>query len=153
MSDARFWVFSIKTLTPVKFFVLLKYLPFFLFFYMINSLLLNSFTRIRGASEATNIILMIIANVAGLATLTILDYTWLFNTGVKLFNNVPYPPNTTAALAGVLLWNWLFILPVAAVFARLFYKKTGSIWLGGFVNSLIVALFSISNTLSAAGIL
>ncbi len=151
LSDARFWVFSIKTLTPIKFFILLKYLPFFLFFYMINILLLNSFTRIRGAGEGTNIPLMVIASVAGLAMLTILDYTWLFSTGIKLFPYVPFPPKTTSALAGVLLWNLLFILPIAAIIGRLFFRKTGSIWLGGFVNSLIITLFAISNTVISAG--
>ncbi len=154
LSDARFWVFSIKTLTPIKFFILLKYLPFFLFFYLINILLLNSFTRIRGAGERTNITLMIIANVAGLAMLTILDYTWLFNTGIKMFPYVAFSPKTTAAstaLSGILLWNLLFILPIAAILGRLFFRKTGSIWLGGFVNSLIITLFAISNTVISAG--
>jgi hypothetical protein len=97
--------------------------------------------------------LMIIANVLGLAMLTFLDYTWLFTTGVKLFPYVPFPPKTTSALAGVLLWNLLFILPLAAISARLFFKKTGSIWLGGFVNSLIITLYAISNTVAAAGII
>jgi Dipeptidyl aminopeptidases/acylaminoacyl-peptidases len=153
LSDARFWVFSIKTLTPIKFWILLKYLPFFLFFYLINSLLLNSFTRIRGASEGTNIVLMILANIGGLAVLTILDYTWLFSTGVKLFPSVPFPPNMTSALAGLFVWNFILAVSLAAVSARLFFKKTGSIWLGGFVNSLIVTLFSISNTVAGAGII
>jgi uncharacterized protein len=155
LSDARFWVFSIKTLTPIKFWILLKYLPFFLFFYLINSLTLNSFTRIRGAGEGTNIVLMILANIGGLAVLTILDYAWLFNTGVKLFPSVPFPPpgNMTSALAGLFVWNFLFILPLATVFARLLFRKTGSIWLGGFVNALIVTLFSISNTVASAGII
>ena len=151
LSDARFWVFSIKTLTPIKFFILLKYLPFFLFFYLVNILLLNSFTRIRGAGEWTNIPLMVIANVAGLAVLTILDYIWLFKTGVKLLPYVPFPPKTTSALAGILLWNMLFILPIAAITGRLFFRKTGSIWLGGFVNGLIVTLVAISNTVISAG--
>lgn len=153
LSDARFWVFSIKTLTPVKFLVFLKYLPFFLFFYLVNSLLLNSFTRIRGASETTNIMLMILANITGLAVLTILDYTWLFSTGIKMFPYVPFPPKMTSALAGLFVWNFLFILPLASVSARLLFRKTGSIWVGGFVNALIVTLFSISNTVSSAGIL
>lgn len=153
LSDVRFWVFSIKTLTPAKFFVLLKYLPFFLFFYLINSLLLNSFTRMRDQKEWINILLMVVANVAGLALLTTLDYTWLFDKGVKMFPYVPYPPKTTSALAGVLLWNLLFILPLAAISARLFFKKTGTIWLGGFVNALIITLYATSNTVSAAGIL
>jgi len=152
-SDARFYVFSFRPLTPIKFWILLKYLPFFLFFYIINVLLLNSFTRVRDKGEGFNILLMIIANVGGLVVLCFLDYFWLFKTGIKLFPYVPYPPSpkTTSALAGVLLWNLLFILPLAAVSARLFYRKTGTIWLGGFVNSLIAVLFAVSNTVISAG--
>ncbi|MCX7981363.1 MAG: acetylxylan esterase [Syntrophales bacterium] len=152
-SDARFYVFSFRPLTPIKFWILLKYLPFFLFFYLINVLLLNSFTRIRGKGEGLNILLMIIANVGGLAVLSFLDYWWLFQTGIKMFPYVPYPPSpkTTSALAGVLLWNVLFFLPLAAISARLFFRKTGTIWLGAFINSLVATLFAISNTVISAG--
>ena len=151
LADARFWVFSIKTLTPIKFWILIKYLPFFLFFYLINSLTLNSFTRIRGAGEGTNIFLLILANIGGLAILTILDYTALFNTGIKMFPYVPFPPKMTSALAGLFVWNFLVALSLAAVSARLIFRKTGSIWLGGFINALMVTLFSISNTVISAG--
>jgi hypothetical protein len=47
----------------------------------------------------------------------------------------------------------LFILPLAAISARIFFRKTGSIWLGGFVNSLIITLFAISNTVISAGLI
>ncbi len=153
LSDARFWVFSVKTLTPVKFWVLLKYLPIFLWFYVIVSLLLNSFTRIRGASEWANVALMIVALAGGYYVLTAVDYGALFTTGVKFWPDVPFPPKMTSALAGVLLWNLEFILPLAAISSRLFFKRTGSIWTGAFVNALVVTLFAISNTVASAGTL
>ncbi|MCJ7694123.1 MAG: hypothetical protein MUO40_01740 [Anaerolineaceae bacterium] len=34
-----------------------------------------------------------------------------------------------------------------------FYRKTGRIYLGGFVNAMIVTLFAISNTVGADGAL
>lgn len=136
LSDARFYVFSFRPLTPIKFWILLKYLPFFLFFYLINVLLLNSFTRIRGKGEALNIILMIIANVGGIAVLCFLDYWWLFKTGVKMFPYVPYPPSpkTTSALAGVLLWNLLFFLPLAASGGSPVLQENGDHLAGGFYH-------------------
>ena len=57
------------------------------------------------------------------------------------------------ALAGVLLWGLLFILPVAAILSRLYFKKTGSIWAGGFINALVVTLYAISNTVVSAYVL
>jgi dienelactone hydrolase len=150
--DFRFFVFSIKTLSVPKFWILLKYLPFFAIFFILNSLLLNSFTRIRGASEWRNILLMIGANCGGFLVLFLLDYGALAYTGIKMFPYVPYPGgDTTSALAGMFVWNMLFILPIAAIFARICFRKTGSIWLGGFLNSLVVTLFALSNSVVAAG--
>ncbi|MDR1622346.1 MAG: hypothetical protein LBS00_08235 [Synergistaceae bacterium] len=150
--DFRFFVFSIKTLSVPKLWILLKYLPFFAIFFILNSLLLNSFTRIRGAGEWWNILLMIGANCGGFLVLFLLDYGALVYTGIKMFPYVPYPGgDATSALAGLFVWNMLFILPIAAIFARICFKKTGSIWLGGFLNSLVVTLFALSNSVVAAG--
>jgi len=151
--DFRFWVFSVKTITAPKAGMFLTYLPFFAVFFVVTSLTLNSFTRIRGAKEGVNLLLMCLASCGGLLVLTGIDYICLAVTGVKMFPYVPYPSGTTSALAGVLLWNLLFILPVSAVLSRIFFKKTGSIWLGGFVNAFVVTFFAVSNTVVSAGML
>ncbi len=154
ITDFRFWVWSIRALTPLKWITYLKYLPFFLFFFLVTSLSLNSFTRVRDQKEWKNIVLLIVAMVGGVLVLTLIDYIVFFLTGRKMWMYVPYPPGDvkmTSALSGVLLWGVEFIFPIGAVFARLIYKKTGSIWLGGFVNALLITLFAISNTVGAGG--
>ena len=154
--DFRFWVFSIKTITAPKIEMFLVYLPSFAFAFLISSLTLNSFTRIREAKEWKNIVLLCLASMGGLLVFFAADYISLFVTGVKLF---PYIPGVgggdpvTSALAGVLLMGLLFILPIAAVISRILFKKSGSIWLGGFVNAFVVTFFAISNTVVAAGVL
>lgn len=153
LTDFRFYVLSVKTLTPEKFWMLIKYIPFFAVFFITSSLTLNLTTRVKGASEWKNIILILIASCGSLVALSALDYIALYTTGIKMFETVPYPAGTTSALAGVLLWGLLFILPVAAIYARIFFRKTGSIWVGGFINSFVVTFFALSNTVVAAGIL
>lgn len=154
--DFRFWVFSIKTLTASKIKMFMTYLPFFIFAFLISSLTLNSFTRIREAKEWQNIILICLSSIGGLLIFFAADYITLFVTGVKL---VPYISGVgggdpvTSALAGVLLMGLLFILPISAVISRILFKKSGSIWLGGFVNAMVVTLFAISNTVVSAGVL
>ncbi len=140
---------------PAKWLTYLRYLPFFLFIFVVTSLTLNSFTRVRNEKEWKNIALMIVAMAGGLILFTVLDYIVFFATGRKMIMYVPYPstPNTTSALAGVLLWGVDFIFPISAVFAYLLFKKTGSIWLGGFTNTLLITLFAISNTVAAGGLL
>jgi len=154
-TDFRFWVWSFRALTRAKWLTYLRYLPFFLFLFLISSLTLNSFTRVRDQKEWVNIVLMVLATVGGLVIFTLIDYTTFFAVGRKMWMYVPYPanPKYTSALAGVLAWNVEFIFPIAAVFARTIFKKTGSIWLGGFVNALVITLFAISNTVAAGGTL
>ncbi len=147
-TDLRFWVWSIRALIPQKWPTFFKYLPFFLFIFLITSLSLNSFTRVRGEKDWVNVVLMIVAMAGGLIILTLIDYITFFTTGRKLWMYVPYPAgaNMTSALAGVLVWGVELFFPISAVFAYTIYKKTGSIWLGGFINALIATLFAISNT-------
>lgn len=155
-TDFRFWVWSFRALPAVKWLTYLKYLPFFLFFFLISSLTLNSFTRVRDQKDWKNIVLMILAMVAGLVIYTVIDYVVFFTTGRKAWMYVPYPPGEvkmTSAIAGVWAWGVEFIFPVAAVYAFYLFKKTGSIWLGGFVNAMVITLFAVSNTVFAGGLL
>lgn len=147
-TDFRFFTLSIKPLTAAKWPIYLRYLPSFLFFFLVSAMSLNTFTRINGKREWINMLLIVFASFGGLLVLHLIDYISLKHTGVKVFQTIP-GQGTTAALAGVLLWGLLFILPVAAAITRIFFKKTGSIWVGGFINALIVTLFAISNTVIA----
>ena len=151
--DFRFFTLSIKTLTAAKWPIYLRYLPSFLIFFLITSMTLNTFTRVNNYKEWVNVLLITFSSFGGLLVLHLIDYISLKHTGVKVFQFIPFTTDTTAALAGVLLWGLLFILPVAAILSRLYFKKTGSIWAGGFVNALVVTLFAISNTVVSAYVL
>jgi hypothetical protein len=149
-TDFRFFTLSIKPLTAPKWTIYLRYLPSFLFFFIVSAVVHNTFTRINNQKEWINRALIIFASFGGLLVLHLIDYISLKNTGVKVFQFVPFTENITAALAGVLLWGLLFILPVSAVISRVFFRATGSIWTGAFVNALVVTLFAMSNTVIAA---
>lgn len=151
LTDFRLWVFSFRPLSNYKFIILLQYLPFFAAFFIVSALTLNSFTRMRGVKEWKNLLLMIGASIGGLAVFTLLDYASLKLTGIKMFQYVPYPAGMTSALAGLFVWNLLFILPICTVITRIFFKKTGSIWTGAFINALLVTLYAVSNTVIARG--
>ena len=153
MTDFRLWVFSIRPMMPMRWIIFLKYLPFFAFFFIIASLTLNSFTRIRGQKEWINMLLMIGASIIGFAVLTLLDYGALKITGVKMFPYAPYPAGAgfTSAFGGLFAWNMMVALTAGAVNARILFKKTGSIWTGAFVNALLITLFAVSNTVVVQG--
>ena len=130
------------------------YLPVWLFFFLLVSVIFNSFTRINNAPAWLNYVLIAVASCGGLAVMFAYDYGKLFITGVR---GIEYIPGTTSpewlatigmtfptALAGIMLFSLLFILPLAALASRLLFKKSGSAWLGGFLTAFVVLAFTIS---------
>jgi pimeloyl-ACP methyl ester carboxylesterase len=153
-TDFRFFTLSLKTLTPSKWAIFFRYLPSFLFFFLVNAMAQNTFTRINNQKEGINLVLIILASFGGLLVLHMIDYIALMNAGAKVFQFIPFTDGKiTAALAGVLLWGLLFILPAAAIISRIFFRATGSIWAGAFINALVVTLFAMSNTVVAARVI
>lgn len=146
--DFRFYVYSIRYMTPGRFSIWLRYLPEYLFFFAVSALTLNMTTRVNGQKEWFNTLIIVIASVFGLVVLYLADYMTLFATGVKLF---PTVAGNSTALPGILLWGVIFILPIAAVISRAFFKKTGSIWTGAFINTFMVTLFAVSNAIISTG--
>ena len=131
------------------------YLPVWLFFFLLVSVIFNSFTRINNAPAWLNYVLIAVASCGGLAVMFAYDYGKLFATGVR---GIQYIPGTTSAewiaangfayptaLGGIMLFSLLFILPISAVMSRVCYKKTGSAWLGGFLTAFVVLTFTISH--------
>ncbi len=150
-----FFKFNIMPMDGEHWVAFLKYLPTWLFFFLLMSVLFNSFTSINKAPEWLNYLLVIVASCGGLAVMFGYDYGSLFSTGVR---GIQYIPGTTSeewistigmafptSLAGIMCFGLLFILPLAAVAIRLLYKKTGSAWLGGLLTSLVVLTFTISH--------
>lgn len=150
-----FFKFNIMPMDGEHWVAFLKYLPTWLFFFLLMSVLFNSFTSINKAPEWLNYLLVIVASCGGLAVMFGYDYGSLFSTGVR---GIQYIPGTTSeewistigmafptSLAGIMCFGLLFILPLAAVAIRLLYKKTGSAWLGGILTSLVVLTFTISH--------
>lgn len=143
--DYRFFTLSMKTITPIKWGLYLRYVLFFAVFYVINSLVLNAQIAVEGKKEWLNYLLCILSSVGGLLVLHIVAYGGFFATGhLWLLNYCSLGGNS--AMAAILVWGLLLALPLSAIVARYLYKKTGNIWIGGLINTFAVTLFAISNT-------
>ncbi|MDR1806637.1 MAG: alpha/beta hydrolase [Propionibacteriaceae bacterium] len=145
--DLGFWKFVFREMPAEKWLEFLKYLPFFFLYFFFNAVILNSLTRLNKVKEWVNVVLMILANTLGLAALQAYDYIpYYLGHGRGIPNavgswspvmNMAYPN----PLSGIMLWGLLFILPVCAIIARVYYKKTGNAWTAGVVNGLLVTFF------------
>ncbi len=154
-TNFSFFKFNIMPMDGTHWVAFFKYLPVWLLFFLLCSVIYNSLTRINNAPAWLNYLLCAVVSCGGLAVMFAYDYGKLFSTGVR---GIQYIPGTTSpewlaavgmyfptALAGIMLFGLLFILPITAVMSRVLHKKTGSVWLGGFLTAFIVLVFTISH--------
>lgn len=152
-STFTFFKFSLQPMNGERWIAFLKYLPVWFGFCLIVNVVYNSLTRINGKKSILNYILIGFSSFGGLLIMFIYDYGTLFATHVR---GIKYIPGTTSeswialtgmpfptALAGIMLFGLLLILPLSAIFGRVLAKKTGSVWLGGFLTSFIILAFTI----------
>lgn len=148
--DFRFWILSFCRMTPAKWAIYLRYVPSYFFFFAVTGLVYNMSARIRGSREWKTYVNLALQSMVGLLIFGIADYVILYQTG---FLGSLGAFGSASSLAPLLVWNLVFILPVSAVITRYFFKKTGNIWTGAFINAFIAALFAVSNTIVSVGVL
>ncbi|WP_010529119.1 MULTISPECIES: CocE/NonD family hydrolase [Lentibacillus] len=141
-TDFRIWFIAVRTFTPDKIIIALKYLPFFLIFFVANSVVVNSFNYYRNSKkEWVNTALLALFNTIGVAIVFAIQYITFFVTGHVFFENV-------SAIVGIWLISFLVILPVAAIISRKIFRVSMNPYLGGIIYAIIVTLISVSNTLT-----
>lgn len=154
-----FFKFNIMPMDGAHWIAFFKYLPIWLLFYILVNVIYNSLTRINNAPAWLNYLLIAVVSCGGLAVMFAYDYGKLFTTGVR---GIKYIPGTTStqwlsqigmsfptALAGIMLFSLLFILPISAIMSRVCHKKTGNVWLGSFLTTFIVLVFTISHMVTS----
>ena len=140
-TDFRFWVVAVKAFGADKLWIGLLYVPFFLVYFLANSVAINGFNRftLRG-KEWLNTLVLALANAIAPIVLVIAQYATFFITG-----------ETIPGFGGIFS-IWLFpvilILAVSAVISRKIYRATNNPYIGGFINAAVVTIISVSNTLT-----
>ncbi len=140
-TDFRVWVVTIKAFTMDKIWLALKYLPLFLMYFVANSIALNSFNRFTIAGkEWVNTAILALANSLAPIVLVIAQYWHFFSTGYL----IDWFPGITS----IWLFPIIVYLAVAAVISRKIYNYTGNPYIAGFINAAVIAMISVSNTLT-----
>lgn len=139
-TDFRLWVLAIKAFPADKIGYAFLVLPLFLLYFVANSVMLNSFSRvsIRG-KEWVNTALLAFFNALGPLILVVWQYGTFFGTGELV--------NGFGGIFSIWLFPVLVLLPVAAVISRKIYRDTNNPYIAGFINAAVVALIAASNTL------
>ena len=140
-ADFRIWTFAFKTFDASIIPAILRYLPTFLLFYLISTagIVVNTNTeRLQGAK---GYLLAILLNAGGAILWLAVQYITLFSKGVAA--------QPGSALSGIVLVAMVPTLSIAAIISRNLYKKTGNIWLPGFLNAILMTTMAIANTMVA----
>lgn len=140
-TDFRLWVVAIKAFGPDKLWIGLLYLPFFLIYFLLNSVAINSFNRftIRGKEWGNTAVLALFNSLAPII-LVAAQYTTFAITGELI-------PGF-GGIFSIWLFPVIVILAVAAVISRKLYRATNNPYIGGFIMAAVVTLMSVSNTLT-----
>ena len=140
-TDFRFWVIAVKDFGADKLWIALLYVPFFLVYFVANSVAINVFNRftLRG-KEWLNTAVLALVNAVAAIVLVVAQYVTFFVSG-----------ETIPGFGGIFS-IWLFpvivILMATAVLSRKLYRITGNPYIGGFISALVVTLIAVTNTLT-----
>lgn len=147
-TDFRIWVLAVLPFEFNKVGTMLRYMPFFLIFYVINSLC-NANNRFKGMKEWKSLALTCLFNVLGLIVIVFLQYYSMVATGqqaIWMFEDPSVMFAVSASLGYILLFPIIPILIITNIIARKIYLKTGSIWVGGLLNGMLCTIIICANT-------
>ena len=140
-TDFRFWTMAVKAFEVDKLWIALLYLPFFLLFFVANSVAINSFNRFTLAGkEWLNTLVSTVANSLAVAILVVAQYLTFASTG--------YTIDGFGGIFSIWLFPVIVILAVAAVISRKLYRATNNPYIAGFIMATVVTIMSVSNTLT-----
>lgn len=133
--DFRLQDLTFPVLTWKHLWECMRYAPFIIFFWIVNSMNMNAFNRIKGMKEWQNTLLCIGINILGLVVVLTIYYIKLFSTGVGLSGPGNWKFFTTM----------LLLVPVTisgTIINRAIYLKTKNVFIGSVVFGTFATIFS-----------
>ena len=136
--DFRIWTLDMKVFDIPKMLpTMLRYTQIFAIFYLINGFTNQSYSA-KNLPEWLTIAINAFFNVAGIFLVMMIQYGTFKSTGVLWQSGM--------ALGYIVLFPIVPILILAAIITRNLYKKTGTVWLGAFINALLFTVMTVANT-------
>jgi pimeloyl-ACP methyl ester carboxylesterase len=139
-TDFRIYVFAVKLMSVLQFRVFLVYLiPFFIYF-LIAGMVTNSQMRLDTAKGNWPLWKAMLLNVV----LIILPYIIL-----NLYNYLPlYAGKALPSdpLSTIVMYQFIPILGISAAISTYFFRKTGHVYVGAFLNTLVFVWIMVAGT-------
>jgi dienelactone hydrolase len=138
-TDYRIWVFAIKPMSVFQFGIFLGYLiPFAFYFVIIGMVIHGELRRNSGAWAQTvvNILLLI----GGYILFFLFQYIPLFSGKTMLIADAHLPT--------IVLFQFIPMFIIVGLVSTYFYRKTGHIFVGSFINAMVVTWTIVASQLT-----
>lgn len=145
--DFRFMLVSAAPINARSFVTALEYIPIIFVFYLSNAVRVNGSIGRQGWKEWQTILVSALANCIGLVFILLINYVCFFATGTPFYDYWGSANNEVWLYVNMVfsLVVMMFLLPI---FNRIFYKKTGNIWVGAITCCTIFVMMTISASVS-----
>lgn len=137
----RFWVFTVRLPSPTQLRISLGYLIPFTIFFLALELLLHGQLQRDDRSFRTAFAHNWIAVVGGFVVLLAVQYA-------VLFSGNPLPVGQP--LLTIVAYQFVAILTIVTAVSTYFFRRTGRVWTGAFINALLVTITLVAGTATHA---
>jgi len=146
--DFRIWSFDLRVFSASKIWVAVKYLPFYLAFFVVNGIMTRGNT-FANWSERKQTWMSVLLNMATPAVFLVVSFLPVLFSGVTFWGLVLGSGGLLSgagALVPILMIPFLPILGIAGYLNIKLYRMTGSIWLAALLNALLITMITVANT-------
>ncbi|MDB5079437.1 MAG: putative rane protein [Chloroflexi bacterium] len=142
-TDFRFWVVAVKLMSATQFRIFLDYLLPFVAFFLVLGIGLHGQLRLRGNADrrqtlARAMLVNAIMVSIGFVILLLVNYIPLFTGGVQ---GIP-----TESLLNIVAFQFVPLMAIVGSISTYFYYKTGHIYLGAFLNGMLITWIIVAST-------
>ena len=142
-TDFRFWTFAMKVFeVEIMLPTILRYAGLFGIFYLCNAIG-NTTYRFNNLPEWATIAINAAFNIFGIGLVFAIQYGTFCTTGVLW--------NSAMNLSYIVLFPIIPVLICATIISRITFKKTGNVWLGAIINTLLWTAVTVSGTAASMG--
>lgn len=142
-TDFRFWVVAVKLMDQTQFRIFLDYLIPFVAFFLVLGIGLHGQLRLKGNADrrqtlARAMLVNTILVSVGFVILLLINYVPLFINGIQ---GIP-----TESLLNIVAFQFVPLMAIVGSVSTYFYYKTGHIYLGAFLNGMLITWIIVAGT-------
>ena len=142
LTDYRLWCFAtIRAFSADLIPAILKFVPFWLVYYIAMSVTGNCYNYVEGKKCWTSVAYQMFFVFLGPQIMIMTQYIKFFLTGKMFLDPI-------TGIMGIWLFPIVLILPLSAFICHKIYKKTNNPYIGGIIMGIIACILTVTNTLT-----